>query len=335
MTDPARIVIVWPSDKEFVIAPIEQGLRAQGHHVTRYREIGDAVQAGEDVLADADILMPFPSFRCTRQLMLRAPRLRAALSPVTGIEGVDLAAATELTIAVGNTLVPESHESMAEATILLMLAALYDLRGAEHILRNNLPSRKPVATMAKGKTVGLIGFGQISQAIAERLAGWHLTLQTYVPRLRAPLPAHVKRVELEDLLRTSDVVMVLASLNAETRHMLNAERLALLKPGAVLINTARGAIVDEAALHRTAQEGRLRAIALDVFEAEPLPADHPFRELPNAILTGHSIGHTVDTIAAAPRIALENVARVLRGQPPLSLKNPDVLPAWQRRWRSP
>jgi phosphoglycerate dehydrogenase-like enzyme len=333
MTSPADIVIVWPSDKEFVIAPIEQGLRAQGHRVTRFHEIADAVKVGDGLLRDADIVMPFPAFPCTRAVMAKAPRLRAALSPVTGIDGIDLKAATEQAIVVGNTIVPESHESMAEATILMMLACLYDLRGSEYILRNNLPSRKPVATMAKAKTVGNIGFGQISRAIAARLAGWELQLQTYAPRLRDPLPAHVKRVELEELLRTSDVVMVMASLNAETRNLLNAERLAMLRPGAIVINTARGEIVDEMALYRMARDGRLRAIGVDVFQTEPLPADHPFRELANATLTGHCIGHTVDTIAAMPRTAIENVTRALRGEPPLSVKNPDVLAAWQKRWR--
>jgi phosphoglycerate dehydrogenase-like enzyme len=334
MTEPADIVIIWPSDKEFVIAPIEQALRAQSHRVTRYREIPDAVKVGEDLLAGSDIVMPFPAFPCTGALMAKAPRLRAALSPVTGIDGIDLKAATAQAIVVGNTLVPESHESMAEATILMMLAALYDLRGSEHILRNNLPSRQPVATMAKAKTIGIIGFGQISRAIATRLAGWDLHLQTYAPRLREPLPAHVKRVELEDLLRSSDIVMVMASLTADTRNMMSAERLAMLKPGAILINTARGEIVDEAALYRLAKDGRLRAMAVDVFQTEPLPVDHPFRELPNAILTGHCIGHTVDTIAAMPRTAVENVTRVLRGEPPLSVKNPDVLDAWEKRWRA-
>src|SRR5689334_10161103 len=148
MTTLANIVIVWPSDKEFVIAPIETGLRAIGHRVTRYREIQDAVKVGDALLASADIIMPFPAFPCTRAVMAKAPGLRAALSPVTGIDGIDLKAATEQAVVVGNTIVAESHESMAEATILMMLACLYDLRGAEHILRSNLPSRQPVATMA-------------------------------------------------------------------------------------------------------------------------------------------------------------------------------------------
>jgi phosphoglycerate dehydrogenase-like enzyme len=334
MDSPAEIVIVWPSDKEFVIAPVENGLRNQGHRVTRYRDLKDAAGVGDSLLANADIVMSFPEFRCTRALMANAPRLRAAISPVTGIDGIDIPAATELRIAVGNVVVPESHESMAEATILLMLSALYDLRGSEFILRNNLPSRPPVARMAKGRTVGMIGLGHISRAIAARLAGWDMHLQTYAPRLREPLPPAVARVELEPLLRTSDIVLVLASLNAETRQLLNAERLEMLKPGAILVNTARGAIVDEAAMHRLAKSGHIRTIAVDVFETEPLPADNRLRDLPNAILTMHCVGHTVDTIEAQPRFALESVARVLRGEPPLSLKNPDVLEQWQQRWRA-
>jgi phosphoglycerate dehydrogenase-like enzyme len=334
MISPADIVIVWPFDKEFVIAPVETSLRQQGHRVTRYRAIADAARLGDQIYANADIVMLFPEVRCTRAMMANAPRLRAAISPVTGIDGVDIAAATELGIAVGNVVVPESHESMAEATILMMLAALYDLRGSEFILRNNLPSRTPVARMAMGRTVGMVGFGQIARAIAARLSGWGMVLQTVAPRLRTPLPNYVKRVELEELLRTSDIVLVLASLNAQTRKLLNADRLAMLKQGAILVNTARGAIVDEAAMYRLAKAGHLRAIAVDVFETEPLATDHPLRELPNAILTGHCVGHTVDTTDAQPRFALESVARVLRGEPPLSLKNPDVLSAWQQRWRS-
>jgi phosphoglycerate dehydrogenase-like enzyme len=334
MVSPADIVVIWPSDKEFVIAPVEKGLRAQGHKLTRYKELADAASLGDRILANADIVMPFPEFRSTRAILANAPRLRGAISPVTGIDGIDIAAATELGIVVGNVVVPESHESMAEATILMMLSALYDLRGSEFLLRNNLPSRPPVARMAKGRTVGMIGFGHISRAITARLAGWEMQLQTFAPRLHASLPDHVKRVELDELLRTSDIVLVLASLNPETRKLLNAERLGMLKRGAILVNTARGAIVDEAAMHRLAKEGHLRAIAVDVFETEPLPADNPLRELSNAILTGHCVGHTVDTIEAQPLFALESVARVLRGEPPLSIKNPDVLPAWQRRWHA-
>ena len=172
------------------------------------------------------------------------------MSPVTGTDGIDERGATDLVIIVGNGQIPRNTESMAEATVMLMLACLYDLHGSEAVLRNDLPQPMPVsARMAKGKLLGLIGFGQIARAIARRLETWDVRIQTYMPRLRSPLPPHVERVELDQLLRTSDIVSVLSPLNDETQGVLNAERLGMLKQGAIFINTARGIIVDEAALY--------------------------------------------------------------------------------------
>jgi D-3-phosphoglycerate dehydrogenase len=131
--------------------------------------------------------------------------------------------------------VPENFLSMAESTILLILASLYALHWWEQQLQDNIPHPPRVpGRMLRGRTVGLIGFGQIARAVATRLQTWEVRINTCVPRLRAPLPSGVARVELEDLLRTSDVVCVLASLNAETRGMLDLNRLRLMKPEAVL-----------------------------------------------------------------------------------------------------
>src|SRR5262249_53742298 len=152
--------------------------------------------------------------------------------------------------------------------------SLYSLHWWEQQLRNNLPHPPLVpGRMLNGRTVGMIGFGHIARAIAERLRAWEVQLQTYVPRLRTPLPAGVARVELEQLLRTSDVVCVLASLNPVTQGMLGLSRLRLMKPDAVLINTARGGIVDERALVQIAQERPGLRIALDTFAQEPLPGN--------------------------------------------------------------
>jgi D-3-phosphoglycerate dehydrogenase len=130
----------------------------------------------------------------------------------------------------------------------------------------------------------------------------------------------------------SDVVCVLASLNAETRGMLGLARLRLMKPDAVLLNTARGGIIDEHALVEIARERPGLRVALDTFAQEPLPADSPLRTLPNAILTPHAIGHTQESLAALTPAAVENVSRVLAGQLPLFVRNPDVIPEWKRRW---
>ena len=188
--------------------------------------------------------------------------------------------------------------------------------------------------MLKGKTLGLIGFGQIARAMTQRLSGWGLRIQTYTPRLRAPLPDEVRRVDLDELLRTSDVVSVLCPLSPETRGMLGAERLRLMRRGAILVNTARGKIVDEAALYELTRTGHISRIAVDVFDVEPPPPDNILRQLPmrNAILTPHLVGHTAEVLEAVPVAAIESVERIMAGEPPLYVRNPQIIPQWKDRW---
>jgi D-3-phosphoglycerate dehydrogenase len=267
--------------------------------------------------------------------MKQAPHLRGIVSPFIGTEGIDEVAATELGIMVANGQVPENVLSMSESTIMLILASCYSLHWWQQQLRENRPHPAQVpGRMLRGRTLGMIGCGQIARGIVARLVGWEIQLQTYLPRLRAPLPPGVKRVGLEELLQTSDVVCVLAPLNAETRGMLNLDRLRLMKPDAVLVNTARGGIVDETALAQVARERPHLKIAIDTFAQEPLPPSSPLRELPNTILTPHAIGHTQESIAALPAAAIENVSRILQGELPPYLRNPEVIPQWRRRFAS-
>jgi D-3-phosphoglycerate dehydrogenase len=264
--------------------------------------------------------------------MESAPRLRAVISPITGIDIIDVEAATELGIIVANGHIPENTESMAEATILMVLAALYDLHGTEAVLRHNLP-RPPreKARMLQRKTVGIIGFGQIAQAVVARLAGWNVTIQAHARRAREDTDT-VRFVGLEELLATSDIVCVLTNLNSGSQGLLNAQRLRLLKQGAVLVNTARGAIIDEDALIEVARERPDLLLALDTFTVEPLPADSPLRGIPNAILTPHMVGHTQESADALPDAAIENTRRILAGDLPLYLCNADVVTRWQSKW---
>ena len=261
-----------------------------------------------------------------------APRLRAIVSAVTGVDGVDVAAATERTIVIANAQTEENIIGMAEATVLMMLAALYDLDGAERQVRQNLwrpPQLK--ASQLRGKTVGLVGLGKIGRETARLLAPWGAAMQ-YSARRDADLAGlpPMPRVDLDTLMRTSDVVVVLASLNPETRGLIGAERLRLMKPTAILDNTARGAIVDEAALAAVLATKTIAGAAVDCFATEPLPADSPLRRLPNAILTPHMIGHTVEAHHSLEVATRENLDRVLAGQPPRYVVNPAVLPAVDR-----
>jgi phosphoglycerate dehydrogenase-like enzyme len=310
---------------------MEARLTAAGHRVTSYRTL-DSFRTHPSALADADVLLAAGDLPCTRALMETAPRLRAVISPFIGTEGFDEQAATDLGILIANGHTAENAESMAEATILLILASLYDLRGSESILRGAMP--RPAhsrAFMLRGKTVGLIGYGKIARAVTARLAPWGVRLLTW-SRTTDPTSPGVAWVSLDDLMRDSDVICVLVGLNTGTRNLLNGQRLKLMKPNAVLVNTARGGIIDEAALVELAGDRPDMRIALDTFAIEPLPSDSPLRNLPNTILTPHMLGHTVESHAVLPGVAVEAVNRVLAGEPPVYVRNPSVIPRWRQRW---
>ena len=328
---PPRIVAIGRRRSAYLFVPIVETLRELGHNVLFYEDSEAFCTAGSG-LSDADLLIAASSFTCSHPLMAPADRLRGIVSPTTGIEGFDLAAATQLGILVANGQTRENVASMAEATILLILAALYDLRGAEAVLRDNRP--RPAETNARmlgGKTVGLIGFGRIAQAITGRLASWDVAIQAYTRRPPASF-GPVRFIGLAELLQTSDVVCVLATLNSDTQGLLNADRLALLKWGAVLINTARGGIIDEPALYDLATRRPDLRLALDTFTTEPLPPASPLRELPNAILTPHMLGHTHEAHASLPDTAVESVRLLLAGQVPRHVCNPEIIPRWRARW---
>lgn len=326
----AQIILVGP--QEALFKPVEDGMRERGFDIVRYRSESDFLNSPERAKS-ASIIYAVSTLKVTREIMAESPNLRAVISPYTGTEGFDEKAATELGIVIANGQPPENYESMAEATIMLVLASLYDVMGAEAHMRAGWKSRRPHSSrMLKGKTLGLIGFGQISRAIAERLAPWHIQMQAFAPRVRSPWPDYVKQAGLEDLLKTSDIICVLASLNAETRHMLNEKTLAMTKPGAILINTARGGLIDEDALFALQSKGHFGRVALDVFETEPLPESSNLRELKNTILTPHGVGHTHETMHRLGEVGIENCLNVLSGKPPLYFRNPDVLPLWKKRW---
>jgi phosphoglycerate dehydrogenase-like enzyme len=251
------------------------------------------------------------------------PQLRGIVSPILGYEWVDVAEATRRGIPVVNGEVPENRESMAEATIMLLLALLYRLHETEAQMRSSFPGPQPQRRMLKGRTVGIIGSGGIARQIIRRLQPWDVVLQVHT-RVPSPDLPGVRLVDLDDLLSTSDVVIVMTSLDTSSRHLLDAKRLRRMKRGALLINTARGGLIDQSSLVKALESGHIAAAALDVFEVEPLPATDPLRELPNVILTPHAVGHTLEMHAALPRAAVENVLQLLRGELPASCRNREV-----------
>lgn len=325
-----HIEFLGPNGMDRFFVPAVEALRSEGHEVRRHPSDGGTSAAAID--PDVDLVVAFGGVAIGRPDLARLCRLRALISPVTGTEGFDERAATELGILVANGQVVENYTSMAEATVMLVLAALYDLHGTERVLREDLPRPQThAARMLMGKTVGLIGFGQIAKAVAERLQAWRCPMLASM-RTPRPLPAYVAPAELEHLLRASDVVVVLASLNSDTRGMLGKAELALMKEDVTFVNVSRGGIVDEAALAALALARPRMRIAVDVFERLPVAQDHPLRRLPNAILTPHMVGHTYETHQRLPVVMMENIHHALSGTPPEYIRNPEVLPGWLAKW---
>jgi D-3-phosphoglycerate dehydrogenase len=325
-------VVGWHSHNEMFDA-IGADLRSAGHRIVRFAD-RNAIAAAPDPLADIDILLCVAVFPVTRAMIEGALRLRAIVSAVTGVEGVDLSTATRCGVVVANAQTDENIIGMAEATVLLMLAALYDLNGAQDRIREKLwrPSLLK-ARQLSGKTIGFVGLGRIGRETARLLAPWGVRMQYCARRDAEPagLPP-IARVDLDTLLRTSDIVSLHASLNAETRGLIGADRLRLMKKTAILVNTARGAIVDETALHEALRDGVIAGAALDAFAVEPLPPNSLLRTLPNVILTPHMIGHTVEAHQSLEVATRENLQRILSGEPPRYVVNSDVLPVWIRKW---
>ncbi len=331
MNPAGKVVMVGMPSIMYMLDAGEQELKKSGHAFVRYANAAE-FRAAQTPLADGDVLVAM-AMPCRRELLSSA-RLRAVVSPYTGTEFIDVAAATELGIVVGFGQTPENTIGMAESTIMFILVSLYDLHHCEQLLRDRAPRPPLFARLLRGKTVGLIGLGAVGRAIIDRLAGWEARILVATPRPRE-IPGGVEVVSLDELLVASDIVAVVATLNPETRGLLNAERIAKMKHDAILVNTARGGIIDEAALVAALRRGHLAKVALDVFETEPLPADSPLREISGAVLTPHMVGQTVESEHTLQSAAVENMVRPMEGRPPLYVRNPEVLTTWQTRWSRP
>jgi D-3-phosphoglycerate dehydrogenase len=200
--------------------------------------------------------------------------------------------------------------AVAESTIALMWAAARGIAGMDREMRAGNWLREDGMQLT-GKTLGLIGFGGIAAEVA-RIAigsGMHVVAWNRMPKSSGG----VSFVSLEKLLAESDVVSLHLLLNEETRGFLSAKRIAAMKPGAILVNTARGALVDEAAMIEALKSGRLRHAGLDVFNVEPLPVDHPLTKLPNVTLSAHSAFRTREASENLIGAAWEHCRRIARG----------------------
>jgi glyoxylate reductase len=280
-------------------------------------------------VAGCDGVLCLLTDRVDASVLDAAAGCRVFANMAVGYNNVDVAAATERGIMVANTP-GVLTEATADLTWTLILGVARRVAEGDVEMRaGRFPGWGPLYMLGgdvTGRTLGLIGPGRIAAAVAERARGFRMTI-LYAGRRPSPeLDALGGRMTaLDDLLARSDFVSLHTPLTDETRHLIDARALGLMKPSAYLINTARGPVVDEKALVEALRTGRIAGAGLDVYEDEPRMAEG-LADCPNTVLLPHLGSATVATRAAMARIAAENLCAALRGERPANLVNPEVLP---------
>lgn len=285
----------------------------------------DPLPPPRDVLlervASCDGILCLLTERIDRELLNHAPRLRVVSNMAVGVNNIDLEAAAERGIPVGNTP-GVLTEATADLAVALLLAAARRLVESDRYARSGeWKTWDPLGLLGVelvGQTVGIVGMGRIGSAIARRLHfGWNMPV-LYCNRRRsesAEAELAAEWVCFDDLLSRSDFVIVMTDLNPSTQHLFNAEAFAKMKPSAIFINASRGPMHDQAALIEALRSGQIFAAGLDVTDPEPPPADDPILSVPNLVLTPHIASATIQTRNKMAEIAARNLLAGLAGEP--------------------
>jgi glyoxylate reductase len=271
-------------------------------------------------LAEAEALICLLSVPVGEELLRGAPRLKIVANYAVGVDNIDLAAARARKILVSHTpgALTEATADMAMAMILALSRRM--LEGDRLVRAGGFSGWRPDLLLGKGlqgKLLGIVGPGRIGKATARRARAFGMEVVAFGRSARDSSDADdPRRVPLTDLLAASDVVSIHVPLTAETHHLIGADELSQMKPGAILVNTARGPIVDEMALCRALDGGNLWGVALDVFEREPVIAPALLDD-DRVLLMPHAASATEETRQEMARMVCEDVRRVLRGERPL------------------
>jgi D-3-phosphoglycerate dehydrogenase len=326
----------FPSDPKFLVIhtdpdlhPLDSPLRA------RLEELGarivpisgdtefEGTAAGADAILNAD-------FRLTAPLISRLSRCRVISRFGIGVDNIDVPAATARGIPVAN--VPEfCTEEVANRALTLMLACACQIIQLDRRVRegNWRAGELPESVQVEGQVLGLVGFGRIARAVARRALLFGMKVMAHDPYL-APSDissAGAAPASLEDVLSRSDFLSLHAPLTPETHHLINAETLRLVKPSAILINCARGGLVDEPALVAALRDQKLARAGLEVLEKEPPSVDNPLLRMDQVVFTPHSAAHTKKALQRVRETAVDAVVRVLKGERLLHVVNPAAIAA--------
>jgi D-3-phosphoglycerate dehydrogenase / 2-oxoglutarate reductase len=278
-----------------------------------------------NVLEHADVLVARRDYvgRATLDL---APGLKGIVTPGVGVEKVDVEAATDLGLVVANS--PGNSVTVAESSLLLMLALAKQMPiWVAAAKAGKEPTSQMRGMELRGTTLGVVGFGRIGKLTAGFARAFGMRVLAYDPYVPTSDSDGAERVELEDLLRQADFVSLHPVLTRETFHLINAERLAQMKPTAYLVNTSRGGVIDEPALIQALRRGQLAGAGLDVFETEPPSPDNPLLHMDNVIGTPHGLSHADESVRRCASMTEDNVLAIVEGRLPPYIVNPKV------RWR--
>lgn len=310
------------------VEPELEILQAAGVDIRSYQALteDDAIR----VAAEADAVLTQYA-RITARVLDALPRCRVIVRYGVGVDNIDLEAAAGRGIIVAN--VPDyCVEEVSDHALTLLLGLWRWIGPYDRAVRQgtwNAEMKKPMFRLA-GRILGVLGGGRIGARLAQKALGVGLAVIGHDPY--APTwPVGVRATRLETLLCESDAVSIHCPLTAETRHLIGEAQLRQMKPTALLVNTARGGVVDTAALVRALREGWIAGAGLDALEEEPIPPDSPLLALPNVILTPHMAWYSQDSIVDLKRRTAEAALAVLRGGRPSSVVNPAVFSSGRLR----
>ncbi|HVW54367.1 MAG TPA: hydroxyacid dehydrogenase [Rhizobiaceae bacterium] len=269
------------------------------------------------------------------EIFENAPRLRAAIRHGAGLDMVPMDAATKAGVLVAN--VPGVNaRTVAEYVFFAAMALLRRFRVIDRDLREHGWQKAREHTILgnelAGKTIGIVGMGDIGRHVAAIATGGFGLNVIANSRRAESVPPGIAFRELDDLMAEADIIAICCPLTPETRGMINAARIAKMKPTAIIVNGARGAIIDDEALLAALRENRIGGAALDVFVTQPLPRDHPYFCFDNVILTPHMAGIAEESMERMGTGAAAETIRVLSGELPLNLRNPEALPTFRIRF---
>ncbi|MEM2103902.1 MAG: hydroxyacid dehydrogenase [Candidatus Bathyarchaeia archaeon] len=288
-------------------------------------------------LRDVDAVLSSSPLPLTRRVLTATRRLLCICQRIIGYDNIDVETASELGILVSNAPSELNFISVAEHTVALILSLAKKLKIIPNLLirDSSVYYDECINTMIlKGKTVGIIGLGRIGARVATLLRAFDVELFGYDPYVTMEKARNigVRLVDLDKLLKESDLVTIHSKLTAETYHMIGPRELALMKKTAYIINTARGAIIDEAALINALKKGVIAGAALDVLEKEPITPNNPLLKMDNVILTPHIAGRNTEAIIEGEKLAVSNILNLMKGNVTEYVVNPEAIPEWKKRF---